>query len=66
GVPTREDVEPAMSVSAATPFDPAAELTDPFYGVLAELHAQVRAWEQKAPEGETLDAETWRSCGTAR
>ncbi|WP_164008702.1 MG2 domain-containing protein [Pyxidicoccus trucidator] len=57
GVPRREDVEPAVSVNAATPFDPSAELTDPFYGVLSELHAQVRAWEQKAPEGETLDPE---------
>ncbi|MCY1017140.1 MG2 domain-containing protein [Pyxidicoccus sp. MSG2] len=56
-VPRREDGEPAVSVSAAMPFDPSAELTDPFYAVLAELHARVRTWEEKAPEGETLDPE---------
>ncbi|MBZ4418799.1 carboxypeptidase-like regulatory domain-containing protein [Myxococcus sp. RHSTA-1-4] len=54
-VPQREDAEPRVSVNATSPFEPDAELTEPFYAVLAELHAQVRAWEEKAPEGETLD-----------
>jgi hypothetical protein len=53
-VPQREDVEPRVAVSATSPFEPEVELTEPFYAVLAELHAQVRAWEEKAPEGETL------------
>ncbi|NPC87059.1 hypothetical protein HPC49_53875, partial [Pyxidicoccus fallax] len=54
-VPQREDAEPWVSVNATSPFQPDAELTEPFYAVLAELHAQVRAWEEKAPEGQTLD-----------
>ncbi|WP_307734619.1 MG2 domain-containing protein [Pyxidicoccus parkwayensis] len=56
-VPQREAGEPSLSVNAVSPFDPSAEMTDPFYTVLAELHARVRAWEEKAPEGETLDPE---------
>ncbi|MFP2934535.1 hypothetical protein ACLESO_57395, partial [Pyxidicoccus sp. 3LG] len=55
GVPRREDSEPWVSVHATSPFEPDAELTEPFYAVLAELHTQVRSWEEKAPEGETLD-----------
>jgi hypothetical protein len=54
-VPQREDGEPWVSVNARGTFEPEAELSDPFYAVLAELHTQVRTWEQKAPEGETLD-----------
>ncbi|MCP3136015.1 MG2 domain-containing protein [Pyxidicoccus xibeiensis] len=54
-VPQREDAEPRVSVNATSPFAPDAELTEPFYAVLAELHTQVRQWEEKAPEGETLD-----------
>jgi hypothetical protein len=55
--PPREALESPVSVEAATHFSPDAELTEPFYTVLAELHAQVRAWEEKAPAGETLDPE---------
>jgi hypothetical protein len=54
GVPSPETVEPALSVMAQSPFEPEAELTEPFYRTLAELNVQVRAWEEKAPEGETL------------
>jgi hypothetical protein len=57
GVPRPETVEPAQSVLAHSLFEPEAELTEPFYRTLAELTAQVRAWEEKAPEGETLSPE---------
>ncbi|WP_370645281.1 MG2 domain-containing protein [Corallococcus sp. EGB] len=54
-VPTLEDVETPMTASATSPFSPDAELTEPFYAVLTELHARTRKWEESAPEGETLD-----------
>jgi hypothetical protein len=54
GVPQRAQVETPLTVSAESTFDPEVELTEPFYRVLAELTAQVRSWEQSAPEGETL------------
>ncbi|WP_224363847.1 MG2 domain-containing protein [Hyalangium versicolor] len=56
-VPTIEDAEPSLSASAQGTFEPTVELTEPFYRVLAELTSQVRAWEEKAPEGETLSPE---------
>jgi hypothetical protein len=55
--PAIEDVEPSLSLAAQSSFEPEVELTEPFYGVLAELTTQVRAWEEKAPEGETLSPE---------
>jgi hypothetical protein len=54
GVPRPETVEPALSLLTQSPFEPEAELTEPFYRALAELNVQVRAWEEKAPQGETL------------
>jgi hypothetical protein len=54
GVPRPEAVEPALSVLSQSPFEPEVELTEPFYRALAELTVQVRAWEEKAPAGETL------------
>ncbi len=56
-VPTVEDAEPSLSASAQGAFEPEVELTEPFYRVLSELTAQVRTWEEKAPEGETLSPE---------
>ncbi|HYI00840.1 MG2 domain-containing protein [Hyalangium sp.] len=56
-VPTVQDTEPALSFTTQAAFEPEVELTDPFYRVLAELTTQVRAWEEKAPEGETLSPE---------
>ncbi|AEI62870.1 hypothetical protein LILAB_04745 [Corallococcus macrosporus] len=53
--PRREHAEPRLTVNAATSFEPESELTEPFYAVLSELHAQVRAWEEQAPQGQTLD-----------
>ncbi len=54
GVPPREGGAPPVSLAVRSTFDPDVELTEPFYRVLAELTVQVRAWEQSAPEGETL------------
>jgi chorismate-pyruvate lyase len=53
-VPRPEQEEPALSVQAQSALDPEAELTDAFYRVLAELAAQVRAWEGSAPAGEMM------------
>jgi len=55
--PTVEESDPALSFTTQGAFAPEVELTEPFYRVLAELTAQVRAWEEKAPEGETLSPE---------
>jgi hypothetical protein len=55
--PTVEEADPALSLTAQGAFEPQVELTDPFYRVLAELTTQVRTWEEKAPEGETLSPE---------
>ncbi|WP_375743053.1 MG2 domain-containing protein [Corallococcus interemptor] len=54
-VPSLEDEEPPLTASATSPFSPDAELTEPFYAVLTELHARTRKWEETAPAGETLD-----------
>jgi hypothetical protein len=54
GVPPREGGAQPVSLAVRSTFDPDVELTEPFYRVLAELTVQVRAWEQSAPEGETL------------
>ncbi|MFB1479129.1 hypothetical protein, partial [Corallococcus sp. RDP092CA] len=54
-VPSLEDVETPVTASATSPFSPDAELTEPFYAVLTELHARTRKWEETAPAGETLD-----------
>ncbi len=54
GVPRIEEAEPAISRVVRGTFDPEVEVAEPFYRVLGELTAQVRAWEEKAPAGETL------------
>ena len=46
------------SAQSATAFNPIAPLTEHFYTALAELHAQVRDWEERAPEGERMTPET--------
>lgn len=55
--PTVEESDPALTLSAQNAFEPEVELSEPFYRVLAELTSQVRTWEEKAPEGETLSPE---------
>ncbi|MGE6756868.1 MG2 domain-containing protein [Corallococcus interemptor] len=56
-VPALEDVETPLTANVMSPFSPDAELTEPFYAVLTELHARTRKWEETAPEGETLNPE---------
>ncbi|HVV81960.1 MAG TPA: MG2 domain-containing protein [Kofleriaceae bacterium] len=53
-IPTAPDLDAVVSAKAATQFDPVEELTERFYDVLAELHAQTRAWEASAPPGELM------------
>ncbi|HYV46477.1 MAG TPA: MG2 domain-containing protein [Myxococcaceae bacterium] len=54
-----EDVDDhPVAAQSASSFDPVGPLTDHFYVALAELHAQVRAWEEKAPEAERMTPET--------
>lgn len=53
-VPTPSELDAVVDGRAESPFDPIEELTDRFYVVLAELHAQVRRWEAKAPEAEKM------------
>ncbi len=63
-IPAPPALDAVVSASAASHFDPLAELTDNFYVVLAELHAQARGWEASAPPGEqmhpTLMAKLWK------
>lgn len=56
--PQRAPADAPVVARADTIFDPVAELTDRFYVVLAELYAQVRAWEEKAPGDEKMQPAT--------
>ena len=62
-VPEPAEVDALVSGSARGQLDPIAELTDRFYPVLTELHAQVRTWEGSAPRSEVMTpkrmAELW-------
>jgi hypothetical protein len=64
-IPTPPELDAVVNASASSPFDPVEELTDRFYAVLAELHAQVRAWEARAPAAEKMApatmAKLWRA-----
>ncbi len=53
-LPTRAEIDSYVYAHASSLFDPVEELTDRFYVVLAELHAQVRAWELEGPKGEVM------------
>jgi hypothetical protein len=57
-LPTAQVEDQPATARSATSFDPISPLTDHFYAALAELHAQVRAWEEKAPEAERMTPET--------
>jgi hypothetical protein len=57
-VPAVDEIEGAVQAVATTSFDPVADLTEAFYGVLAELHGAVRAWEAKAPAAERMHPRT--------
>jgi hypothetical protein len=64
-IPAPPELDAVAGGRAASPFDPIEELTDRFYVVLAELHAQVHAWEAKAPAAEKMTPATmarlWRA-----
>ena len=53
-IPAPPQLDAVVDSHAESTFDPIEELTDRFYAVLAELHAQVRAWEAKAPAAEKM------------
>ncbi|MCB9777234.1 MAG: hypothetical protein H6742_01555 [Alphaproteobacteria bacterium] len=57
-VPEPADTDRYLYVSGETDFDAVSVISDRFYVVLAELHGQVRAWEEAAGEGEEIDNET--------
>jgi hypothetical protein len=63
--PAPPELDAVVDARAESSFDPIEELTDRFYVVLAELHAQVHTWEQKAPEAEKMTPATmarlWRA-----
>lgn len=62
-VPPPPELDATVEAHAQSTFDPVAELTDHFYTVLAELHAQTRRWEAEAPAKELMRpatmAELW-------
>ena len=53
-IPTRAEIDAYTSANGQTTFDPVGPLTDHFYEVLGELHAQARTWEKEAPKGEVM------------
>ena len=53
-IPSPPQLDAVVSIDGRTSFDPVEVLTDNFYTVLAELHAQARAWERAAPPGERM------------
>ena len=57
-IPTPAELEVEVSGSARTELDPIAELTDRFYPILKELHAQTRIWEETAPAGDLMTPAT--------
>ncbi|MBS2032345.1 MAG: hypothetical protein JST54_30880 [Deltaproteobacteria bacterium] len=63
-MPTAAELDGVFAGNSATTFDPNGELTDRFYDILGELHAQAREWEASAPQGEKMHppgmAALWR------
>lgn len=53
-IPSKADIDAYTSANGRTVFDPVGPLTDHFYEVLQELHAQTRKWEEDAPKGEVM------------
>jgi hypothetical protein len=58
GIPKPPDLDAVIDARGETKFDPVEELTDHFYIVLAELHAQARKWEASAPQTEKMQPAT--------
>lgn len=67
--PAPAELDKYVSAALQAPFTPIEELTDAFYTVLTELHAQTRAWEQSAPATERMHpktmAELWKKASDA-
>ncbi|MGE0399599.1 MAG: MG2 domain-containing protein [Kofleriaceae bacterium] len=63
-IPAPPELDAVITATARTMFDPVEELTDNFYTVLAELHAQARVWEKSAPATEKMQppamAKLWK------
>lgn len=57
-IPAPPELDVSVFANAQGAFDPVEELTDRFYVVLAEHYAQVRSWEEHAPQGELMRPET--------
>jgi MG2 domain len=57
-IPKPPELDAVVSATAHSVFDPVIELTDSFYLVLTELHAQVRKWEASAPPDEKMQPAT--------
>lgn len=57
-VPDPAESDNGLSLFHQAEFDPIEPLTERFYPLLAELHAQTRAWEHAAKPGQTLDNPT--------
>jgi hypothetical protein len=57
-IPAPAALDAVVAGRAASDIDPIAELTDRFYAVLGELHAQTRAWERSAPPNEHMTPKT--------
>jgi hypothetical protein len=53
-IPAKPELDAVVNTKATSRFDPVEELTDHFYIVLAELHAQARRWEASAPASEKM------------
>lgn len=68
-LPTPADTDADVPVYHQGSFDPVLPLSERFYPLLAELHAQVRAWEATAPAGTLMDNPTmaglWRDAREA-
>jgi hypothetical protein len=57
-IPSPPELDRTVYTEARGAFDAVGPLTDRFYVALAELHAQVRDWEGKAPSGEQMHPPT--------
>jgi hypothetical protein len=53
-IPAPAELDAIVGSHGESRFDPVEQLTDRFYTALAELHAQVRRWETRAPAAERM------------
>ena len=64
-LPAPATLDASVSAQVEPSFEPLEALTDHFYNVLGELHAQVREWEGKARRGEQMRPATMAGLWTA-